>query len=99
MLPDIHEVNFISNQLIYSQNDPIDAVYIIAEGEVQLYKLIHKATVPIAILGCKECFGHDEILTATRSHSAKSLNCVRLYKIHKLKFLDHIPFDYTSQLD
>ncbi|CAK75563.1 unnamed protein product (macronuclear) [Paramecium tetraurelia] len=91
LLCDISEINFIPNQLIYQQGDPVDAVYIIVDGEVQLFRQYNKNIHPISILGCKECFGDDEILSQFRSHSAKSINCVRLYKIFRNKFLDHIP--------
>ncbi|CAD8059806.1 unnamed protein product [Paramecium primaurelia] len=91
LLCDISEINFIPNQLIYQQGDPVDAVYIIIDGEVQLFRQYNKNIHPISILGCKECFGDDEILSQFRSHSAKSINCVRLYKIFRNKFLDHIP--------
>lgn len=50
----------------------------------------------MAILGCKEYFGDDEILNQFRTHSARSLSCLKMYRIHKIKFLDHIPFDYST---
>ena len=66
----------------------------ILEGEVQLFKIYNKNPVPIAILGSKECFGDEDILNLTRTHSARTLGCVKLYRIMKPKFLEHIPFDY-----
>lgn len=96
LIPEIQEVYFIQNQLIYGTNDAVDSVYIIIEGEVQLFKISNKSTIPIAILGGKECFGDDDILNSNRTHSAKSIGCVRLYRIFKSKFLDHIPFDYAT---
>ncbi|CAD8057741.1 unnamed protein product [Paramecium sonneborni] len=94
---EIQELNFIPNQIIYYQGDPVDSVYIIIDGQIQLFRTTNKNSIPFSILGCKESFGDDEILTQFRSHSAKSLTSVKLYKIKKKQFLDLIPFDYSNK--
>ncbi|CAD8048835.1 unnamed protein product [Paramecium primaurelia] len=97
LISEIQELNFIPNQIIYQQGDPVDSIYIIIDGQIQLYRTYNKNSLPLSIVGSKECFGEDEILTQFRSHSAKSLTSVKLYRILKNKFLDHIPQDYTSK--
>ncbi|CAK84816.1 unnamed protein product (macronuclear) [Paramecium tetraurelia] len=94
---EIQELNFIPNQIIYHQGDPVDSVYIIIDGQIQLFRTSNKSQLPLSILGCKESFGDDEILTQFRSHSAKSLTSVKLYRIQKKQFLDLIPFDYSNK--
>ncbi|CAD8132239.1 unnamed protein product [Paramecium octaurelia] len=94
---EIQELNFIPNQVIYHQGDPVDSVYIIIDGQIQLFRTSNKSQLPLSILGCKESFGDDEILTQFRSHSAKSLTSVKLYRIQKKQFLDLIPFDYSNK--
>ncbi|CAD8140900.1 unnamed protein product [Paramecium pentaurelia] len=94
---EIQELNFIPNQIIYHQGDPVDSVYIIIDGQIQLFRTSNKNQLPLSILGCKESFGDDEILTQFRTHSAKSLTSVKLYRILKKPFLDLIPFDYSNK--
>ncbi|CAD8140861.1 unnamed protein product [Paramecium octaurelia] len=97
LVSEIQELNFTPNQIIYQQGDPVDSVYIIIDGQIQLYRTYNKSSLPLSIMGAKECFGEDEILTQFRSHSAKSLSGVKLYRILKNKYLDHIPQDYSSK--
>jgi CRP-like cAMP-binding protein len=76
---------FAAGTLIYRENDPGDALYVIVEGKV----LTEKDGKPILELREKESFGETSLLDGLpRPASARALSDTRALAIDRQDFLD-----------
>jgi len=77
------EVECTPKQLIFTEGDQGDAMYLIVDGEVK----VHSGKQVFATLGTRQCFGEMSILDAEpRSASITALSDLTLLKIHREDF-------------
>jgi len=79
------EVPVGSGDLVFSEGEAGDALYIVVEGRV----LVHKGEKHLAELGERECFGEMSVLDSEpRSASVSAINESLLLKIGREDFKD-----------
>jgi CRP-like cAMP-binding protein len=79
------EVSFPADDVIYKFDDPSDALYVVLEGRVRLYR----ESEEIAAAGVKEAFGTWALFDEThRVTSAAATEATRLLRIDREDFLD-----------
>ncbi|MFZ2959551.1 MAG: cyclic nucleotide-binding domain-containing protein [Candidatus Ozemobacteraceae bacterium] len=77
----MEEVNIKHSELIFDEQSPSNAVYIILSGRVSIYKMFHGMANFLTILEKNDIFGEVAFVdNKTRSASAKTLDDCRLAK-------------------
>jgi CRP-like cAMP-binding protein len=79
------DVSFSPDEVIYKCDEPSDALYIVLEGKVRLYR----ESEEIAVAGAKEAFGTWALFDETpRVASARATEATRLLRIDREDFID-----------
>ncbi|MBC9782940.1 anion permease [Heliobacterium chlorum] len=89
LLPEFEEVHIPAGQVIFYEGDPGDALYIIKEGWVSVYRERVKGENPLILAqyGPRDCFGEQSLLSEVyRTATAKSLTPCRLARLSKERF-------------
>jgi len=83
-------VRFAPGEVIVQQGDPADAVYIITEGETEVW--LHDAEgneIKLAIMGPNSLFGETAVICkGRRTATVKAMDRVTTFKISANLFLD-----------
>ena len=86
------DVSFPPDEVIYKCDEPSDALYVVLEGKVRLYREREE----IAVAGAKDAFGTWALFDETpRVASAATTEATRLLRIDREDFLD-ILSDYVQ---
>ncbi len=81
----VKEVSFPKHTVIYHEQDPPDAIYLVLEGQVRL----HRNGVDIAAIGPQEAFGTWALFDEEpRVASATTLEDSRLLQVSRDDFID-----------
>jgi CRP/FNR family transcriptional regulator, cyclic AMP receptor protein len=85
LAPLMQEMELEEGTVIFQESDKGDSMYIIYQGEIQIYK----SNTTLAILKEKEVFGELSLIDAeTRSASAKAYTDCYLFKIDQDPFFE-----------
>jgi CRP/FNR family transcriptional regulator len=71
------EISYLSDEYIFHQDDPGDALYIIATGEVQIVlepEGHRESPIPVTVLGPKSTFG--EVILVEEGRRTASVRCM-----------------------
>ncbi len=88
LLGSMEKMDFHPGALVFDYGDEGDSMYIVLEGNIELYTLSEdEGKHSLAVLGSGETFGEMSLLTGEpRSASAMALNQVALYQIDSETF-------------
>lgn len=85
---EVLERNYRPGQMVYSEGEPGDAVYIIEEGEIEVLRDAGRTPVVLAVLRRGQIFGEMAVLRdKPRSTTTRSVGNARLVAIGKEDFL------------
>lgn len=85
LAPLMQDIELEEGSLVFKEGDRGDSMYIINQGEIQIYK----SNTTLAILSEKEVFGELSLIDAeTRSASAKAHTDCFLFKIDQEPFFE-----------
>lgn len=86
-MDEIREQSLAAGKTVYKEGDPGDAVYIIAEGKVEVLRKLGKKKVRLAVLGKGSLFGESGVIRNTkRSTTVRALAPIDLMVIPKPAF-------------
>ena len=85
---------FGANEIIFSEGDPGDTMYIIAEGSVEIFQESEGGKVVLARLGPRDLFGEIALLTdLPRTATALATQSTRLLPIRQSEFFNRVKSD------
>jgi anion transporter len=85
LVPELERTSFPSGEILFRQGDPGTCLYIIIEGEADIFIEDGEAgTRSVAVLGKRECFGEMALLTGqSRSTGVRALTDLTVYTLSK----------------
>ncbi|MCE3233719.1 MAG: hypothetical protein K0R98_1976 [Rickettsiaceae bacterium] len=88
LMPNVH---FNKDQIIFDEGYPAESVFLVCEGNVEIYKQREHDRLTLAKLGKDSIFGEMALISdRPRSASVKALDDVWCYSITKATFLQRL---------
>jgi HEAT repeat protein len=85
------EATYSEGEIIFEENQAADHLYVVVDGQVEVFRRVNSSERPLALLGEKECFGEMAILDdLPRSASVRAVEPTTVLKIDRESFRELI---------